>query len=81
MCREERPPCEGFFLAVTAEVSEAKVRFFRVCRVLLVASWPGERALGGFHFSLEEGENPKKRVTDTPFLRVPNQPEGLAISG
>ena len=68
LCRE-RPPCEGFFLTVMAEVSGVKVRVFRVCRrVLLVASssWPGERALGVSIFP-EEGKNPKKGVTDTPF--------------
>ena len=35
--------------------------FSLVCRVLLVASWPGERGLERFHCFPEEGETRRKR--------------------
>ena len=59
LCRE-RPPCEGFPSSVPAEGSEAKFWVFPVRRVLLVASWPRWRALGGFRNCPEEGETRRK---------------------
>ena len=60
LCRE-RPPCEGFIPSVTAEgIRGENLRFSRVCRVLPVASWPGERGLESFHICPEEGETRRK---------------------
>lgn len=53
--------------------------FSLVCRVLLVASWPGERGLERFHCCPEEAETRRKRGGHTSLKSLTTN-RGVGLS-
>ena len=81
LCRE-RPPCEGFFLSVTIEVSEVKNGVSECAACFLWHHGRGSVHSGFSKIIQKKGEKPEERVPAHPFEKCPtNRRACLVISG